>query len=59
MQIHFGASNCLLVGKAWEIRSRLREWARHPLTVQEFLSRQPSVYLSKTNEHTIYSHDRP
>lgn len=31
-----------LVGKSWEIRSRLRDWSRSSLTVQEFIQRQIS-----------------
>jgi hypothetical protein len=28
-----------LTGKAWQIRSQLREWAKSPITLAEFIDR--------------------
>lgn len=39
MQIEMNQKGLLMSGKAWQIRARLREWSKHSLTLQEFLSR--------------------
>ncbi len=40
-----------LVGKSWEIRSRLRDWSQSSLTVQAFIQRQlPSLKPKSTRK---------
>ncbi|MBA4495039.1 Z-ring formation inhibitor MciZ [Paenactinomyces guangxiensis] len=40
MNIKMSDTNLHMSGKAWQIRARLREWSKHQITLQEFLSRQ-------------------
>lgn len=40
MQTSISSNGLRFVGKSWEIRNRLRELSKHPITVHEFLQRQ-------------------
>ncbi|MGM0834844.1 MAG: Z-ring formation inhibitor MciZ [Bacillota bacterium] len=44
MQIYVRPNSIVLVGKAWEIRSKLREYAKKYGTVQEWI-----VHLKENN----------
>ncbi|GAB7386188.1 hypothetical protein BSNK01_00230 [Bacillaceae bacterium] len=39
MKTYYGPNRLRLVGKAWQIRAKLRRLARHPLTVKALLDR--------------------
>lgn len=51
MKTYIHPQGIRLVGKSWEIRSRLRDWSSSSLTVQAFIQRQipqpqPSLKLT-------------
>lgn len=39
MRIEWGDERLILVGKGWQIRAKLRQLAKHPLTVYDLLQR--------------------
>ncbi|GAA4709627.1 Z-ring formation inhibitor MciZ [Brevibacillus fulvus] len=40
MKTYTSSEQLRLVGKAWEIRAMLRQWAKQPITLQEWLQRR-------------------
>ncbi|MBO8170605.1 MAG: Z-ring formation inhibitor MciZ [Bacillaceae bacterium] len=40
MKAYYHFNQLRLVGKGWEIKNKLREWARHPMTLKSFLDQR-------------------
>jgi hypothetical protein len=43
MDVDRGDACIRMSGKAWQIRAKLREWSKHPITLEQFLARQKKM----------------